>query len=148
MVAILLIALALFSTRNLYLPLPNLLGGTGIAIRLPLLLPLAVAIIVAWGSASGDPILEAVASRPLRLLDVSYALMSACLTLLACMLVWTVGETDLALAAGRNVLGYIGLTLLGRWILGLHAAALFPAGVAIVSALFGIGAGMQPRWWA
>lgn len=130
------------------LPLPNLLGRPQVAVRLALLLPLAVGIVVAWGLSSGDLLLEVVASRPLHLLDMSYAVVSALLTLMACVIVWWGTGTELALAAGRNALGYVGLTLIGRRVLGAHAAAVLPTSFVIAAALFGASAGRYGRWWA
>ena len=129
---VLVVAVALSLAGERSLPLPNLLGGPPLAVPLTLLMPLAVGSVVALGLTSGDPRVEAVASRPLRLLDVAYALSAA----------------TLALAAGRNALGYVGLTLIGRCGLGPHAAALLPAGFTVAAALFGSGADRQPRWWA
>jgi hypothetical protein len=142
------LALALIPSNSLYLPLPNLLGGPQLAIPLAFLMPVAVGIVMAWGLDAGDPLIESVASRPLLLFDVVYALSAATLALAVCILARIFGGTDLALAAGRNALGYIGLTLLGRRILGGHAAAVLPASFAIAASLFGMGAGWQPRWWA
>lgn len=147
-ITIIIVAIALIPARSFYLPLPNLLGGPRLAVPLTFLLPVAVAIVVAWGLAAGDPLIEAIASRPLKLFDVGYAFSAALLALAACVLVWLTSGTDLALAAGRNVLGYIGLVLVGRRLIGAHAAALLPAGFAIAVSLFGTGIGRQTRLWA
>ena len=145
---VLVVAVALSLAGERSLPLPNLLGGPPLAVPLTLLMPLAVGSVVALGLTSGDPRVEAVASRPLRLLDVAYALSAATLALATCALAQALGGSDLALAAGRNALGYVGLTLIGRCGLGPHAAALLPAGFTVAAALFGSGADRQPRWWA
>lgn len=142
------VAVAVVLAGTLFLPLPNLLGGPPLAVPLALLLPLAVSIVVAWGLTTGDPLLESVASRPLHLLDAAYALATATLTLLTCTLAWQLVGAELALAAGRNALGYVGLTLLGRRLLGSHAAGVLPAGCAVAVSLFGSGGDSRPRWWA
>lgn len=147
-VTILLVAIALVPSDDQYLPVPNVLGGPALVVPLALLIPLAVAVVVGFGLTTGNPPLEAVASRPLRLLDAAYALSTAMLAAAACALIQTMARTDLALAAGRNSLGYVGLTLVGRRLLGSHAAPLLPAGSAIACSLFGIGGGGQPHWWA
>lgn len=140
------VAVALAGDR--YLPLPNLLGGPRLAVPFATLIPLAVAIVVAWGRTTGDPLAEAVASRPLRLLDSAYALSAANLTLASCALARALGEGALALAAGRNALGYVGLTLIGHRLLGPHAAAVLAVGYVVVATLFGSGPDGQPRRWA
>ena len=59
-----------------------------------------------------------------------------------------VSGTALALAAGRNVFGYVGLMLLGRALPGAPAAAVVPLAVAIVTNLFGRQPDVQVRPWA
>lgn len=141
------VALGLIPVRELSVPLPNLLGP-GLAVPLALLLPVAVSIMVAWGLTAGDVRIESVATRSISVLDTLFALSAATLTLIACALVRLIGETDLAIAAGRNALGYIGLMLIGRRVLGNQAAAVVPAGFVVVTALFGRGVGRPSRWWA
>lgn len=147
-ITILVVAIVLVPTRGWYLPLPNLLGGPPLEIPLAFLIPLAVAIVLALGFTIGDPLVEIVASRPLHLLDAAYALSTAGLTLAACALSQRLGGTDLALAAGRNALGYVGLTLIGGRLLGVHAAAVLPVGCAIATCLLGSTVYREPRWWA
>jgi len=144
---ILAVAVALIPTRTLFLPLPALLTGFGLNVPFSLLLPIAVAIVVAWGLTTGDPLAEAVSSRPLRLWDTAYAVTAATLALGACAVAWALSETNLALGAGRNAVGYVGLALIGRRLLGSQAAAMLPAAFVVGSALFGGGAG-GPDWWA
>lgn len=145
---IFIVLVALLIAGDLIVPIPNLLGTTHFAIRLALLLPLAVAIVLAGGLAAGDPLLEAVASRPVRVLDAVYAVSVAMFTLAVCAVAWQLGSTNFALAAGRNALGYIGLMLIGRRVIGSNAAGVVPSGCALTTALFGMATGGQPRWWA
>lgn len=147
-ITILAVAVSLFLLGNLYLPLPNLLGGPPLAVPLALLIPLAVGIVVAFGLTMGDPLIEAVASRPIPLFDAIHALSAALLALAACALARTVSGMDVALAAGRNAVGYVGLTLIGRRLLGPHAAPVLPAGFAVMTSLFGSSFDRQPHWWA
>ncbi len=142
------VALALLFIGHLALPLPNLLGGARLEVPLALLLPLWIAIVLASGLANGDPLQETVCSRPLRWLDIAYCFTIASLALAACWLVQRVSGTSLALAAGRNVFGYVGLMLLGRALLGAPAAAVVPLAVAIVTNLFGRQPDLQVRPWA
>jgi hypothetical protein len=128
--------------------LPNLFGGPHLTVPFGLLAPLAVAVAVAWGFAAGDPRLEAVASRPLQLLDTAYALSVGMLTLVACAATSPLVGSSLALASGRNAVAYIGLMLLGRRLIGALAAPLLPVGLALVTAVIGHTPMGIPRWWA
>lgn len=148
LIVVMCVALALLFIGNLALPLPNLLGGARLEVPLALLLPLFIAIMLASGLANGDPLQEAVCSRPLRWLDIAYCLSIALLALAACGLVYVVSGISLALAAGRNVFGYVGLMLLGRALLGAQAAAVAPLAVAIVTNLFGRQPDLHVRSWA
>ncbi|NJO83108.1 MAG: hypothetical protein HC828_09995 [Blastochloris sp.] len=128
--------------------LPSLLGRDGSIIPLPLVLPFAVAIAVAFSLTTGDPLLERVASRPILLLDSLYAGSIAVAALLVCLLIEQVFDIDLALETGRNALGYIGLVLLGRRMLGVQVAALVPIVVVLGLALLGISSSGAFYWWS
>lgn len=145
---ILLIVLAILLVGDLPLPLPNLLGGPQIGLRLALLLPLGIVIVVAWSLSSGEPALEVVASRSIERYDTAYGLSAALSMFVVCAAVWIVTGNDLVLAAGRNVFGYLGLMFIARRYLGAEAAAALPSGYAILAALFGYRTPTQPRCWA
>lgn len=145
---IVLVAIALVPFRDLSLPLPDLLTGLGLSVPFSLLLPLAVVIVVAWGLTSGDPLLEVVASRPRPMLDTAFAVAISVIALSAGVAAWAVGGTHLAIASGRNALGYVGLMLIGRRLIGPLAAPLLPIGFTMLAALFGMHPYRQPRWWA
>ncbi len=81
-------------------------------------------------------------------MDALYAVSAAAFTLLVCALVQEMGRNGLALAAGRNALGYVGLALIGRWLLGSQAGALLPTGLTFIVSWVGYGAGRHPHWWA
>ncbi|HLI52555.1 MAG TPA: hypothetical protein VKU87_12225 [Thermomicrobiaceae bacterium] len=59
-------------------PVPSLQGGLRLSVPFGLLAPIAVTVITAWGLAAGDPILETVASRPLKQLDTTYTVAVGC----------------------------------------------------------------------
>lgn len=142
------VVLAVILLGGVGLPFPNLIGGPDLTVPLSLLAPLAVAVAVAYGLTTGEPRLEGVASRPLPLLDTVFACSVALATLAMCASIWLAGGPDLALAAGRNGLGYLGLTLIGRRLLGPYAAPLLSAMMAVVAALFGASQDLEPQWWA
>lgn len=142
------VILSLVLIDGLYLPLPNLLGGSQLAIPIVLLVPVSLGIVVAWSLMTGDPLVEAVASRPLPLFDLTYVLAIALIALFSSVLINFVTGTDLVLAAGRNTLGYIGLTLIGRHLINVHAAAVLPTGYVLATSPFGSDVARQPYWWA
>ena len=142
------IVIVILLVGDVSLPVPNLLGGPRLGVPCGLLAPLAVAVAAAWGLAAGDPRLEAVASRPLHLLDTAYALTVGLLTLIACAATSLLVGSGLAAASGRNAVAYMGLMLLGRRLVGPLAAPLLPVGLALVTAVIGHSAMGTPRWWA
>ena len=135
-------------TGSRALGLPNLFGGPTLVIPLALIFPLVVPIVFAWALTEGDEWIEAVSSRPIVQFDAAFALMVASLSLIICILVQHVGESSLGNAAGRNVLGYLGLTLLGRRILGGQAALVPALGFIVIVSLLGSGPDRRPHWWA
>lgn len=143
-----LVAVALIPLGDIYLPLPDLFAGSGLSVPLSFMLPLTVPIVLEWSLTAGEPAIESVSARRLPMLDAVYALSVAALTFVLCALTALVGGADLALAAGRNVLGYVGLTLISRRIVGPHVAAVIPVVWVIITSLFGAGVGGQPRRWA
>lgn len=145
---ILLVVLSSFLFNELYLPLPNLLRGSALAIPVAFLVPVSLAVVLSWSLTRGDPFIEAVTSRPLAWYDLGYALSIALITLMGCVLVKFVTGSDLALAAGRNGLGYIGLTLIGRRLINVQAGAVLPTAYVLLASLFGTNIARQPYWWA
>ncbi len=133
---------------DVLIPVPGLLSGAGVAVPLPAVAPMAVAIVVALGLSSSDPALERTAVRPVRALDATYAIVVAGLALAACCVCALGTDAALGFTTGRNAVGYVGLMLLGGRILGRHAAALVPAALLLFVALFGGDASGHPRWWA
>lgn len=129
------------------IPLPDVLGAAQLAVPVVLLLPLAVAIALARGLNQGDPALERVASRPLLAFDLGYAVATAALCMALAAAVAHGENADLALASGRNGIGYVALTLIGRAVFGAQPAAVLPVAYGIAASLLG-GAYGGVRWWA
>ena len=145
------VAASLLPAGTRTLPLPGLAGAAAFGIPLALFAPVAIAIALATALAGGEPRLEAVASRPLPVLDAVLGVAVALLALIACGLVWlAVGSAFnvLALEAGRNAVGYVGLALLAYPLLGPRLAGLPPVIVAIGAPLLGFHADGSVRWWA
>ncbi len=134
---VLLTALAIDLSKYLYLSIPNLFGGDMLKLPMPLILGIAICIVLGWGLGSGNPSLESVASRPIQELDMAYTLAITLLNLTLCILLHLISNADIVLAAGRNVLGYIGLMLLGRSLLGSNAATILPTGFVILVGMLG-----------
>lgn len=145
--ALMFLAAAFLAAGDLSLPMPAILASYGLAVPVVLLAPLALSSVLGWGLMSGDEQLERVSSRPIPGMDAALASGAA---LLACLLALVsgaaTGSPDVA-GAGRNALGYVGLMLVGRRLLGGRAGTLVPAVVAVTAAVVGGDASGQPRWW-
>lgn len=133
------------------LPVPEFASGAGLGLPLALFIPVVIAIALVYGLSAGDPQLEAVAARPLQIIDAAFSALVACATLAMYSLVWLAfgnAWSTYPLAAGRNATGYIGLALLARPLVGSRLAGLLPVAVAIGVAVIGSHADGTPRWWA
>jgi|BarGraNGADG00212_1021973.scaffolds.fasta_scaffold47680_2 hypothetical protein len=147
-IAVALLAAILVAVGGLAVTVPALFAVQGLALPVGLLAPLIVSTSVSHGLARGDETTEAVAVRPIILLDIGYAVVAAGVTLgVGAALHWT-GWSNLGIEAGRNGIGFIGLALIGRRTLGRNAGAVVPAVVALLLAFFGGDASGRPQWWA
>lgn len=118
-------------------PFPSLLGGGMLSVPLVLMLPLAIAIVLAYGLAAGDPVLEAIAVRGMLSLDVLFVLAVTGMALAVSTAMGMLITDRLYLAAGRNSVGYVGLMLVGRRFIGGQAAPVVAVAFAFIAALFG-----------
>lgn len=131
-----LVAGAVGLAGGIALPLPKLVGTSQSPVPLALLAPVAVAFAISYALSSGNKELELVAGRRIRLLDAAYAACGTALTVGACGLVsTTLPPGNPALAAGRDAMGYVGLALIGRRLVGPQAGALLPSSYLILSSL-------------
>lgn len=147
-IAVGLLAAVLVSVGGLAVTMPALFAVQGLALPVGLLAPLIVSTSVSHGLARGDEATEAVAVRPVLLLDIGYAVVAAGATLGAGAGLQLSGWSNLGTAAGRNGIGFIGLALIGRRFLGRDTGAVVPAVVALLLAFFGGDASGTPQWWA
>jgi hypothetical protein len=133
---------------DVLVPIPALYAVHALTIPIALLAPLAVSTVLGYGLTTRDRAVESVSTRPLRVLDTAYALVSALTMFLAASLLAANPQGDLPLAAGRNALGYVGLLLIGRRTVGERAAPLVPTGLTLLCAFFAADPSGAPRWWA
>jgi hypothetical protein len=141
------LVVGLAMTRTLAVPLPSLLGGTQAPVPIAVIAPVGVAIVLAYALASGNPDLERVASRPLPWFDAAYVLAAASATLAACVLGDVLAGEQRGAQAGRNALGYIGLMMLARGVVGATSAAIVPATFVILATLFRGATARWATWW-
>lgn len=149
--AIVLAAALLIPSGTRHLPLPDLGGMNSLGMPLALFVPVMIALALAYGLSAGDPWLEAMAVRPLPVIDALFGGVVALVALGVYAFTWIAfgnAWSVFPLGAGRNALGYIGLALLGRALVGPRPAGLFPVVVVIASAVIGSHADGTPRWWA
>ncbi len=144
---VLLLSLAVPPLSGLYLPIPNLFGGAA-DVPVVLILPVGVAITTCWSLAGGYTLLEMVSSRPVWSLDTLWAVSLAGLFLLVCLAESATAGPPLAVSAGRNALGYLGLALMGRQLLGKEAGAVLPTAFLLLTAMFGTTPYREPQPWA
>ncbi|ONH60492.1 hypothetical protein CcI49_10400 [Frankia sp. CcI49] len=140
LVAVLLVGDAAF-------PVPSLLGGSSLRLPVMLLLPLAPSSVASYCLSRRDG-LELTGTQPTRWLDCAVMVMTAAIGMLAGTLLQVTGLNDQGFAAGRNMAGYIGLSLVGVAIVGAQASSLFPVTVAVVTSSLGAQVNGQARSWA
>lgn len=149
--SILLAAALLIPAGTRHMPLPSLGSTNSLGMPLALFVPVVIALALVYGLSASDPWLETTAARPLPAIDALYATVVALLALAVYAAVWLAFGNAWSLyplEAGRNAVGYIGLALLGRALLGPRLAGLLPVAVVIGVALIGFHADGSPRWWA
>ena len=127
--------------------MPAFLAVYGLSVPVVLLAPLILPTVVGWGLQLGEARLERVSTRPISLLDTGFA---TTIAVLGCVIALAIGALTTSVyagAAGRNAVGYMGLMLVGQRLIGVRAAPLIPAAVAMLAALAGGDASGQPQWW-
>ncbi|HLI50912.1 MAG TPA: hypothetical protein VKU87_03900 [Thermomicrobiaceae bacterium] len=75
--------------------------------------------------------------RRILSLDALFVLIITALALTLSTTVGALVSDRLYLAAARNVMGYVGLMLIGRPYIGAQAASVLPVAYAFIAALFG-----------
>ena len=146
--ALLVALLGLAAIGNTSVPLPNLSGGVLLRFPSAIFLPLIIAIAMARSLSYSNLPIEQVATRPVVLLDKGFVLIIGGLYAGCSAILWVLGFPSTLLIGGRNALGYLGLTLLGRRLIGSHGGAVLPAAFAILASLLGSGVDRIPDWWA
>lgn len=141
------LVVAFLAAGDVSLPMPAIFASYGLAVPVVLLAPLALTSVVGWGLMSGDDQLERVSSRLIDGMDAALATGAALVACLLAIIAAGVTGSPSVAASGRNALGYMGLMLVGRQLLGGRAGTLLPVGVAMMAAVFGGDASGRPRWW-
>ena len=144
--ALLAMLLAVFLAGQDTVPIPTL-SGVGAPTPVAVFAPLILAISVGLGL-SRRISLELVAARRIRLLDAAWIGLLVVIAVCGCVALDFTGTQQLGVIAGRDVAGYVGLTLLGWRIVGSHASAVLSVGYAIAAALLGYGAAGTTQLWA
>lgn len=119
-----------------------------VAVPLALLLPLALSTASAYSLTSGDEMLEAVSSRPIRFMDCGLIGAVTVLAMAALLAIDQMSVLEIGAASARNAAGFVGLMFLGRSIVGGNAASLVPVAYAMFAIAFGTTAAGHARWWA
>jgi hypothetical protein len=129
-------------------PVPSLGAFEDAAWPISLIAPVAIAIVLAWSLGAGEPRLEAIAARPVAEMDLALVVFLAGGMALLALAAGFLGWIDLAGEAARNTFGYVGLMLVGRWLLGGEVSAVIPVGYIVLAAFFGGPTASSSAWWA
>lgn len=140
--------------------IPGLLAG-GVAVSLPslvhtldssvpiiLLLPLIGMMVVAWCLDTGDPVNEYLAVRSVQLLDAAAIAVLSGSFLVVGLADRLLIDSDTGFTFTRNLLGYLGLMLIGRQVVGRNLSVLLPLAFVLAVMLIGRYANGSSRWWA
>lgn len=139
------LTLVLYDT---YITLPTIFSITEVQFPVVAFLPLALASLMAYSLHAGNPVLEAVASRPVNIFDSAYAVGAVGITFGLMVALRLLLSADELLMAGRNAVGYVGLCLIAFRIVGPLLAPMIPTGFVIVCTLVGVNQVGQVEWWA
>ena len=134
--------------RDVAVPLPNLVGGAFVPVPLVFVPPLVVALVLARNLPGSDLTIELVSTRHLTLRDAVYVL-AVCSVLVVLASVGALLSGQELIGAGRDSIGYIGLMLIGRVVLGSGAAAALPSTYVVLASLIRSATGWSQVWgWA
>ncbi len=91
---------------------------------------------LSWALASSDPLVESCATRAVGALDAMFVFSLTCLAAVGVAATAVVGPPEMVGLAARDVIGYVGLMLIGRAFLPREAAAVVPVVYLILTAFF------------
>lgn len=129
-------------------PIPSVVEFTSVTWPFALILPAILAIAIGYALDGGDGQLEEVAARRLHLFDVCLVSMVTVTSMAASVALHSVGWVPVGVDAARNTLGYVGLTLTARWVLGGGAGAVVTPAYVLLVVFFGGPSRDQAAWWA
>lgn len=131
---------------DVVLPIPQLAGPVTLGVPAALFAPaFSAAAIVAALSESPRPVDEG-AARPVRWLDRLFVTASTVLGAVILTVLGVLLEESLLVAGARNLVGYVGIGLLARALVGPRPAAVAPVAVAVFVGTF--GQSVDPALWA
>lgn len=113
------------------------------------LVALAVPVAVGWGCARGDPQLEGVSVRPVRVFDFLLTVLAVSTTSLAALAMHQVGLAPAGAVAARALLVFLGALLAAQPLTGWPIATIVPAIYLVAVAVAGRGEDIShPAPWA
>jgi hypothetical protein len=136
----------LWAVGEASLPLPSFLSGMAFLVPVADILPLGLAVAVLFAIDNDDSRLARLASRPMWLLDSGYILAVVILAVGASAALAAIGLQPHGYAAGRNLVGFVGLSLVLRAAVGGRAASGLVTAFVVVSLMFGAGSGGLHPW--
>jgi hypothetical protein len=147
-VTALVVTVIIVAIGGVAVPVPALGAFEDAAWPISLIAPVAIAIVLAWSLGAGEPRFEGMAVRPVTWMDLGFVICLAGGMALLALAAGTLGWIDLAGETARNTFGYVGLMLVGRWLIGGDASAVIPVGYIVLAAFFGGPTASSSAWWA
>ncbi|RBM18235.1 hypothetical protein DEH69_13170 [Streptomyces sp. PT12] len=132
---------------SLTVPVPVLVGGISFPLPLPFLLPLLPVCLLLQGQARAVPAMEGTGARAVWPLDAALVMTCAAAALAVGAAQVAMGGGAVGIGMARNLLGYLGLTLLLQLLGNPRLTAATVALLPISCAAFGVANG-SPAFWA
>jgi hypothetical protein len=129
-------------------PVPLVVAGVSVPLPLPLVLPVAPVVVLLLGQARAASAAEGTAVRSVVGWDVGAASSLAFASVGTGAMQWWLLDWPMGVAMARDLVGYLGLALLVRWVAGFEVAAVIAAVFPFFCASFGMTPGLGPRPWA
>ncbi|WP_327175750.1 hypothetical protein OG599_10735 [Streptomyces sp. NBC_01335] len=129
------------------LPIPSLLNGASAGIPVPLVLPAIPAALILQALNRVPHVYDTTAVRPVNRYRAGTLTAAALLATVLGLGASCAADSSMPLAAARNLVGYLGIGLIARYLVGHVYAPVAIALVPVLCALIGLGPGGRPFSW-
>lgn len=133
---------------DLQLPIPRVIASGSLSFPISLFAPLSLVILVGYSLSLGGTAIERTAVKPIHRYEMFILAAICSISLLGTAILASESTDPYIGAAGRNTLGYIGLLLWGRFVVGASAATMVPVTAVLFCVSFGTRSDGSVAWWA